>query len=429
MEAKSIEITDILGIKHLKFKLGAVTVITGRNRAGKSSIEDAIKILAGGHDPNWIRRGAEQGRLVVELDEGVSVIKTIQPEKTTTVVHHPKFGKVSRPQEWINQILDSLSLDPVHFLTAKPKERVSILLDALPLKVTAEDLRSIPVEYLADADLDRHALEVLGDLHKRIYEQRREINTQAKEKRATARQMAETLPEEPEQGDWNREFEAAKSELARLNVATQKAVEAVRNAAAARKAEIEAELQRKIDELRAQADADKRAADEERDRELAALQAEYTPKRDRLNERLTQAKTMLEQQARAARTRELVEELGRDARALEAQSERLSQSLRYVEGLKEKLLQKIPIPGLEIADGDILVNGIPFDRVNDAEKYRIAFEIGKLRAGELGLLLVDRGEIFDSANWASFVEAAKASGLQVIVTRVTDGDLEVSHVA
>jgi DNA repair ATPase RecN len=426
MRVSSIEIINILGIEHLKIQPGAVTILEGRNAAGKTSVLSAIRSLAaGGHDPDLIRQGAEQGQVIIELDDGVSITKTIRPEKTTTVVRHPKLGKVSKPQEWINQVIDGLSLDPVQFLTARPKDRISILLEALPLKVTAEDLKLLPVEYLADADLDRHALEVLGDLHRRMYDRRREINTQAKEKRATAKQMAETLPDEPERGDWNDEFEAARSELARLNVATQKAVQAVRDASAARKAEIDAALQKEIDQLRARAEADKRIADEKRDRELAALQDEYTPKRNRLNERLTEAKTMLEQQARVEKTRELIEKLGREAAALEGQAERLSADLRYIEGLKARLLENIPIKGLEIRDGDIFVDGIRFDRVNDAEKHRIAVEIGKLKAGELGILLLDRAEIFDSASWASFLAAARASGLQIVAARVSNEDLTV----
>jgi hypothetical protein len=168
-----------------------------------------------------------------------------------------------------------------------------------------------------------------------------------------------------------------------------------------------------------------REAEYHRDEALKCAEAEYRPKNQELSERIAQAKAMVEQGAKAETTRSLISKLEADAGIIEQRAEVLTNALARMATLKNELLSGIPIPGLEIRDGDIYLNGIAFDHVNDAERHRVALEVARLKAGELGLIVLDRSEIFDSKNWESFRQAALDSGLQVVCALVDDGDLRV----
>ena len=69
MKVTSISIENVMGVERLAFAPGVLTLVEGRNGAGKTSILEAVRsALRGGHDPSLLRAGAERGsvRLVVE---------------------------------------------------------------------------------------------------------------------------------------------------------------------------------------------------------------------------------------------------------------------------------------------------------------------------------------------------------------------------
>ena len=144
-----------------------------------------------------------------------------------------------------------------------------------------------------------------------------------------------------------------------------------------------------------------------------------------MNERIGQARSLAARQAADVKTREHIDSLAASAKQLEEKSVAMTRNLKSLDLLKANMLAALPIPGASIADGDLLINGIKFDRLNMAERMRIAIELAKLKARDLGLILVDEAEHFDSATWDAFRQAATESGLQFVAARVADSDLEV----
>jgi len=158
---------------------------------------------------------------------------------------------------------------------------------------------------------------------------------------------------------------------------------------------------------------------------METAKADYNPKAEALSAEIASAQEKADQGLKAASTRELVTRLNTEASQYEEKSELLTTMLKKLEALKASLLENLPIKGMEISDGQLLVNGLPFDRVNDAEKHRIAVEIMRLNHRDLGLMVLDRAEIFDSKSWESFKTACKKAGLPIFAARVTDSDLTV----
>lgn len=448
MRVSKISIKNILGIEGLEINPGTITEVSGANGAGKTSILEAIRAaLQGGTDATLLRNGAEKGEVVLVLDDGTEIRKTIDSAKSKTVVNHPLYGKLPKPAEFIKRLADVLALNPIQFLTAPKKQRVDILLEAIPMKVTAADLGSVPVAALKGLDLEAHALEVIGAASKAVYDLRTGVNRSATDKKATIRQMSETLPPAAPEGDWNDVLTATTSDWHALHRATSAKLAEIETeritakTAAASETDavtdkVKADLQAAIDKLKAEAQAEldrlaegeKEACDRADAVAKAAREAEeatFRPKEAELKEKIGRAGAMVEQQAQTAKAIEYIATLTDEAGQLEAESVKLTDALTSLNTLKASLLKDLPIEGLSVQDGEIFIDGVPFDRVNTAERVSVAIQVAGLRAGELGLVAVDGLECLDSETFREFQAAAEESGLQFVVSRVSEGPLTI----
>lgn len=449
MKVSKISIKNILGIEELEINPGFITEVSGANGSGKTSCLEAIRcVLSGGHDGTLLRKGAKAGEAVLILEDGTEIRKRVTDDRSEVSVTHPQFGKISKPAAYIKKLADALSLNPVRFLTAPKKERTDLLLQAIPMKVTAADLLFVPMAALNGVDLDGHALEVLGAAGKAVYDLRTGVNRTATDKKATIRQMSETLPPEAPEGNWNDVLTAANEEWRQLHKATRSKLEAIERAmqqvkeaatdeSNAHIERVKAELEAAIEKLRAAAQAEidqtrqgrQEACDKaeaEAKAQIAAEEAIFRPKEAELKERIGHAKAMLEQQAQTAKAREFIAQLSDEAARLEEESARLTEALGKLDSLKGNLLAELPIKGLSVQDGDILIDGIPFDRVNTARKVKVAIQVARLRAVELGLVAVDGLECLDNATFEAFQREAQASGLQFVISRVSDSPLTIT---
>ncbi len=466
MRVTKIKIDQILGVEHLEIEPGNFVQISGENGSGKTSCLEAIKSLGlRGHDATLLRNGADKGEIVFVLSDGTEITKRVTAAKTDTSVVHPTYGRISKPADFIKKLVDALSLNPVEFLTAKSEDRVDLLLKAIPMTVTADQLGFVPVAALNGVDLSGHALPVIAKIDKAIFDLRTGVNRAAKEKRITANQMSEGLPAAPPEGDWSTVLQTATAEYKELQKSATARVSAIKSDAQTAKqsqidlcssktaaieqeqwgteALIKEELTKAIDQLRADAASrvEKLRVDsalevsrctEERDAEIAkiehsregalkAVEADYQPKHAALSEKLGQAKAMVEAHTKAATTREHIAQWNSEAEKMENESERLTKAMESLEALKSSLVGSLPIEGLEVRENGIFVKGLPFDRVNTAQKVKLAIAVAKLRVGTLPLIACDGMENLDSKTFEAFKKEAEKSGCQFVISRVTDG--------
>ena len=424
-----ITIRNVMGIEELEFSPGAVTVISGGNATGKSSIVEAIlAVKNGGHDPTLLRIGQETGEVVFLLDDGTEVRELITPTKSTLTVKDPERGGISRPKTWIDRLTDSLSLNPVEFLTCSDEQRLRYVLESSPATLSAEQLRQAVGGALeVPDDIPGHPLRVVEKVAKAVYDLRTGKNAIARDSGATAEQLAKSIPEidarqleaeiqlalEAEQGvrarfardreiiqrevrrleeSYGREIEQQRN---RLNALEQEAKDAVKEAAAS--------VQPKVEALN---------ADE---------QAELRPVTDRAAAARTQQKMLPQLEAQ----RSLVKQHRQKTEAATAESKQLTAALARLDALKSELMATSPVKGLEIRDGVVFFRDVPWSRVNTAEQVKIALRLAKHRAGDLPLVCVDGLESLDGETFDAFMRSAPKTGLQFIVTRVGDGALKV----
>lgn len=434
MQVAHIKISNILGIESLEVSPGQFNVVSGRNGTGKTSLVEAMKsVLKGGHDATLLRNGAEKGEIVFVLDDGSSIGKKVGAEKSEQFFIDAQGRKLAKPAEGIKTLFDALSVNPIEFLLVPEKQRVAALLEAMPIRADlakVEEVTGIAVQRDSDHYDKLHAMETIEQVRKIVYDERTGVNRAAKEKRATAKQLADNLP--PAGAEKTEDEAVLKQELADLQAAQEDAL----GKADKKMAEIQEAHNEVVDGIReeisaleakiAAANVGLSGSQSKVAERKAEINQRAAVKRAEINARLDAINNGREARAKAAQARETVKSMNTEADALESNAASLTAALEGLEAYKAELLASLPIPGLEVRDGAIFHEGIPFDRLNEAKKVCIAVELAKLRAGSLGLVCVDGIERLDSTTFEAFREAAMASGLQMVVSKVSDGEFAVS---
>jgi len=415
MKVQKVRISSILGLDSLEFEPGRVTIISGQNGAGKSSVLEALKYaLMGGSDATIKRKGAAKGEVVIELDEATVTRETDKP----ATIDVTGVGPIRRPAEFLKSRIDSLSFNPVQFLLAPRDKRTEWFLEMVPVEVGDDELRAAGVETLPPPA--RNGLDRIAAAVKLAYDSRTGVNRALKEKRAAVAQLAEGLVEVGPV-----DVAALRAEKDRLAATLAEDVNGVKDRAAGMLRKIREDAQARIDAIKAQQAQEETMVQEELVRETERLRGIAQPAIEAATAALAVAEEQAKQAAQQARTRELVAKMTTESAALEAESGRYSSTLDNLDTLKARALARLPIQNVEIVDGEILVGGIPFDRVNTAAKVQFVLNVAMLRKGSLPLVLLDGLECLDPETFAAFVQAAGTLDAQFICTRVTEGPLEV----
>src|SRR5262249_38285067 len=177
-------------------------------------------------------------------------------------------------------------------------------------------------------------------------------------------------------------------------------------------------------------DAAKGGAEKTRDDEIRNLQDDRDIVIAELTSQLEEAKANYDVQQRSQVGRSYVAKMESEAGDAERAAEERTEQIGRLDDLRASLLERLPIKGLSIQDGEIFVRNKPFDKLSTSEQMKFALQLATLRAGKLGLVCVDRLESLDPVQMEAFEKVAAAlKGLQFIVTRVTDGALKVRSVA
>lgn len=436
MKIAHISIKNILGIAELELSPQGFTEISGPNGTGKTSILEAIKsVLETGHDATLLRKGAEVGETVLVLDDGTELSKRVTPAGSTSAVRRDG-KKVTRPAEAIKALTDMLSVNPVDFLRAPKKDRVRVLLESMPIEADAAHLSAlagVPIK----SQPGLHALHVIQVVHTEVYDARTGTNRAVKEKSATISQLEAAVPPLPtgvvgDEADIQGAINAAADNRDATLGKIQAKLEGLRAKAQADIDAVRADVQRQIDEVKAagqeRVDAIKADQAGQENRASAAREkanATHAEITQPMQVQLNTIRNDREASGRRKQTLDTIEALRVELGALQEEAARQTKALTDIEAYKAELLSGLPIPGVEVIDGEIYREGVQFDRLNTAQQVDIAVEIAKLRAADLGIVCVDGLELLDAQTLADFRRRALESNLQLFVTRVTNEEFSI----
>lgn len=421
MKIAHIKISNVLGVAELEFTPGGFNEIAGPNGSGKTSVLEAIKAtLKSGHDATLLRKGAEKGESVLVIDDGMEIKKRITETTSTTEVRRDG-KKLTNPAEAIRALTDMLSINPVDFLRAPKKDRVRVLLESMPIEVDAEKLSGI-AGVKVPAMTGVHALHIIETVYKQVYDERTGTNRAVREKQATINQLRAAIPPVPAGADGDENELTDK--LSAIDATKNSEIDRITNKLDGLRKELGVkidDLRKQIEVLNAEYTDWERKAGVQREKVLNKHRDERAP----ILEQLAVIRNNREIGARRAQTLDTITNLETELEGLSSDAEQQTQALTGIEKYKSDLLDALPIPGLEVKDGEIFRNDVQFDRLNTAQQVDIAVEIAKLRAGNLGVVCVDGIELLDTESFEAFRDRAVKSGLQLFVSKVSDDEFSV----
>lgn len=436
MKASLLRIENILGIEQIEIKLGSVTMAEGGNGVGKTSIVESLRSLfeGGSHEATLLRNGAERGEIVLVLDDGSTLRKVVKPGSSSFSFKDGDGRDVPSPVARLRSLVDTLAANPVAFLQADKKERAKVLLEALKPEIDREELELVAGSLPAGL----FGFDLLAAAEKKVFDERTAENRTAKESAASAKQFrAGIAGEDPEV--LKAERETLKANLSDLHSRREEAAFAATAAEKKEISDLEAlqvedrtelqNLRNKIRDLEEKIRIRSQSIDSAKGREAAAAKSSYQGTAAAvadLEGRIRLLDSKIESASRDAGLRDAAEKSERKARAAEERSKTLSADLETIAQFRKRALENLPIPGLEVRDGEVYSGGVIFDRLNTAKRIELAIEVAKIRAGELALVPIDGLEAFDAETLAEFERAAEASGVQFFATKVGEGKLRIS---
>jgi DNA repair exonuclease SbcCD ATPase subunit len=192
-----IQIKDFLILEDIEIHPDSKkNVFVGKNRQGKTSIAKAIRVgMLGTNDDTMIRNGADEAKIMLELDGGaITVDRRLKRDATNRLtvkgkVTLPNGEEVVQPlpspQEQLKKLISPYAFDPIEFVLLDGADRVKYFQKHFPVQIKREDLEGwVSDDILDRLDFSKDAFTLLKEVENIIYPQRTAINKEIKRKKA-----------------------------------------------------------------------------------------------------------------------------------------------------------------------------------------------------------------------------------------------------
>jgi prefoldin subunit 5 len=116
------------------------------------------------------------------------------------------------------------------------------------------------------------------------------------------------------------------------------------------------------------------------------------------------------------------EELSKQAKAAEKESEALTAKIEAIDAKKSELLYSAPFPvqGLAFTDSGVTYNEIPFSQASSAEQLRVSVAMGLAMNPKLRVMLIRDGSLLDDEGMKMLAKFAEENNAQIWIERVAD---------
>lgn len=390
MKINKLEIENVKRIKAVKIEPTAngLTIIGGNNNQGKTSVLDSIAWALGGdkYRPSNAQNSASvippylhivmNNGLVVERKGKNSDLKVTDPDGR-------KGG-----QQLLNEFVEQLAIDLPKFMEASGKEKANTLLQIIGVGPRLAELEQ---------------------QEKELYYQRTSIGRIADQKKKFAQEQP-YYPEAPKELVSPSELIRQQQEILTRNGENQKKRERLH--------QLEQEYQRVNEQM---SELLKKQSQLQED--LAIARTSAANLQDESTAELEANLAGIEEINRKVRANLDKDKAEEDAQGYAAQYDALTVEITKVREEKTKLLDnaELPLPGLSVADGELIYNGQKWDNMSGSDRLKVSTAIVRKLNPKCGFVLLDKLEQMDLGTLREFGDWLEAEGLQAIATRVSTG--------
>jgi recombinational DNA repair ATPase RecF len=395
-----------------------VIKITGANASGKSSVLDAVELAllgARGGPTNPVRRGAKNGKVVIDLGDFIVTRAWAENAKDAAKGEmwiEAKNGlRYSTPQAMLDDLMGRISFDPMAFMRMTPKQQ-------------AEELRRL-------LDIEEELAKVKAD-EAEDYKTRRDEDRrrQALVAQRAAIVVAEGLPSK------KRDLDAMTQELAEagtFNVKIEREKQ-TREGFERERVQIGRSVEdrsERLEQLRAEIERMEREIGKDRDRltiidnEMASWKPLPEPKNaGELSEAIAAARAV----NNAIDRRIEAEVKDAEIAALNKTVESLDVAIEKHRKKAAALIAnaKYPVEGLGFTEDMVMYQGLPLAQASTAEQIRVCMALGMAGNPKIRIMRIKDGSLLDDAGMKVIEEMVEANDFQCLIEQVdTTGKIGV----
>lgn len=398
MKINKLEIENVKRVKAVKLEPTAngLTIIGGNNRQGKTSVLDSIAWALGGdrYRPSMPQREGSVIPPMLHIVMSNGLVVERKGKNSDLKVTDPSGRKGG--QQLLNEFVEQLAIDLPKFLESSSQDKAKTL------------LRIIGVG-------DR-----LGELErqeKELYNQRLAIGQIADQKKKYAKEQP-YYPDAPKDIVSPTELIRQQQDILARNGENQR-----KRDRADRYRQSVALLSREVESLQEQM-SKKRQELEEAQMNLNTAMMEAQDLDDQSTAELEQSISNIEEVNRKVRANLDKDKAEEDALAYRNQYDSLTSRISQVRQDKAALLgsAELPLPGLSVADGELVYNGQRWDNMSGSDHLKVATAIVRKLNPKCGFVLLDKLEQMDLQTLQEFGKWLEQEGLQAIATRVSIGE-------
>jgi DNA repair ATPase RecN len=419
MKVKKLSIRNIMGVAEIEVMPNRVTLISGKNATGKTSIMSAIaSIIGGGHDASLLRKGEQDGEAVIVFDDGLEIEKTITENNSKLAVSKDGMSMKS-PAKYVKELFGCFN--PVNFLNMNEKGRIDEILKNAPISMDMSAIGDITGGIVDGIDYMEHPLKVIDKIRTSLYDSRTGFNRVVSDAEKTKREMRNAIVDvDP---SVTKEIEEKREELSRVEESISYAEQEYYE----NRESVNAEEQEAIDNIKAKYAGIKEAMRNKHDKIVESMQETKQAIRGELFA-LANQENLLKQQEH---TRKYIDDLEKKIQTNNAESLRLSAAIDKLDRYKASLVADINIAGhtVNISDGKLLIDDIPYEKLNTAAKVSIAMSIAEANMGDARLAVIDGAECLDNDSLSAIAKEAEERDIQLIMFRVSeDAELTIEDI-